>query len=128
MNRVASLLLLSAAVQLGGCARVAVRPEGELPKPLIVATPAKVGVVVTAEAANYTHKESRASVDYEADLGPSHRHLVEEIFKAEFTRGEDVRQRRCPLASSPGCWRSSNRASNSSPSPAPRRPAASTAR
>jgi hypothetical protein len=88
MNRVAPWLLLSAVLQLGGCAKVAVRPEGELPKPLIVATPAKVGVVVTPEAANYTHKESRASVDYEADLGPSHKHLVEEIFKAEFTEAK----------------------------------------
>jgi hypothetical protein len=76
---------VSLALLLGGCAKVAVRPEGDLPKPLIVPTPAKVGVVVTPEAANYTHKESRASVDYEADLGPPHKHLVEEIFKAEFT-------------------------------------------
>lgn len=69
---------------LGGCAAVAVRPEGELPKPLVVPTPAKVGVVVTSEAGNYTHKESRASVNYEAQLGPSHRHIVEQIFKAAF--------------------------------------------
>src|SRR6187402_1569877 len=69
---------------LGGCAKVAVLPEGDLPKPLVVQTPAKVGVVVTSEASNYTHKESRASVDYEAQLGPSHKHLIEEIFKAEF--------------------------------------------
>src|SRR5689334_17483984 len=70
---------------LGGCSAVAVRPEGDLPKPLIVATPAKVGVVVTNEAGNYVHKESRASVDYEAQLGPSHKHIMEEIFRAEFT-------------------------------------------
>jgi hypothetical protein len=91
MNRVSQLSLRSAAVvtllavTLGGCAKVSVRPEGDLPKALIVATPAKVGVVVTPETGNYTHKESRASVDYEAQLGPSHKHLVEEIFKAEFT-------------------------------------------
>jgi hypothetical protein len=78
--------ILAAALLFGagGCAKVAVRPEGELPKPLIVSTPAKVGVVVTPEAGHYVHKESRASVDYEADLGPAHRHLIEEIFKAEF--------------------------------------------
>jgi hypothetical protein len=70
---------------LGGCAAVAVRPEGDLPKPLIVPTPAKVGVVVTNEAANFIHKESRASVNYEAQLGPSHKHMIEEIFRAEFT-------------------------------------------
>jgi hypothetical protein len=86
MNRVnATLAFTTGLLVLGGCAKVAVRPEGDLPRPLIVATPAKVGVVVTPEAGNYTHKESRASVDYEADLGPSHKHLVEEIFKAEFT-------------------------------------------
>jgi hypothetical protein len=70
---------------LGGCAAVAVRPEGELPKPLVVPTPAKVGVVVTTETSNYVHKESRASVNYEAQLGPSHKHIVEQIFKAAFT-------------------------------------------
>ena len=75
----------SLALLLGGCSAIAVRPEGDLPKPLIVPTPAKVGVVITAEAANFVHKESRASVDYEAQLGPSHRHIVEEIFRAEFT-------------------------------------------
>lgn len=75
---------LLAAGLLGGCAAVEVHPEGELPRPLIVATPAKVAVVVTPEAANYVHKESRASVDYEARLGPAHRQLVEEVFRAEF--------------------------------------------
>jgi hypothetical protein len=77
-----------ALLALGGCAAVAVRPEGDLPKPLIVATPAKVAVVITTEAGNYVHKESRASVNYEAQLGPSHRHIVEEIFKAEFTEAK----------------------------------------
>jgi hypothetical protein len=70
---------------LGGCAAVAVRPEGDLPKPLIVPTPAKVGVVVTPETSAYVHKESRASVDYEAQLGEAHKHLVQQIFEAEFT-------------------------------------------
>jgi hypothetical protein len=87
MKRAAPCLLLFAAA-LGGCAKVLVHPEGDLPKPVIVATPAKVGVVVTPETAHYTHKESRASVDYEADLGPSHKHLVEEIFGAEFTEAK----------------------------------------
>src|SRR3954465_12245013 len=74
-----ALLLLAA-----GCSKVIVRPEGALPKPLIVQTPAKVGVVVTPETANFTHKESRASVDYEAQLGAAHKHMVEEIFRSEF--------------------------------------------
>jgi len=73
---------------LGGCSAVAVRPEGDLPKPLIVPTPAKVGVVITNEAANFVHKESRASVNYEADLGPAHKHMIEEIFRAEFNEAK----------------------------------------
>ena len=87
MRRIPQLCFPFAALTLvlGGCAAVAVRPEGDLPKPLIVPTPAKVGVVITSEAGNYVHKESRASIDYEAQLGPSHKHIVEEIFRAEFT-------------------------------------------
>jgi hypothetical protein len=87
MSRATLPLALAACalLVLGGCAKVSVRPEGDLPVPLVVKTPARVGVVVTPEAGNYTHKESRASVDYEAQLGPSHKHLVEEIFEAEFT-------------------------------------------
>jgi hypothetical protein len=78
-------LVVATCVVMYGCASVAVRPEGDLPPPLVVPTPAKVGVVVTPETGNYVHKEQRASVDYEAQLGPSHKQLVEEIFKAEFT-------------------------------------------
>src|SRR4051812_19236727 len=80
-----TLISLAALALVAGCSKVIVRPEGDLPKALVVPTPAKVAVVVTPETANYTHKESRASVDYEAQLGAAHKHLVEEIFKAEFT-------------------------------------------
>jgi hypothetical protein len=85
MRRLSPIFVYAALVFASGCATVAVKPEGDLPKPLIVATPAKVGVVVTQETSNYIHKESRASVDYEAQLGAAHKHIVEEIFKAEFT-------------------------------------------
>src|SRR4051812_16117240 len=85
MRRSSSLLVPLALSLTAGCSAVIVRPEGDLPKALVAATPAKVAVVVTTETSNYTHKESRASVDYEAQLGASHKHLVEEIFKAEFT-------------------------------------------
>jgi len=84
-RRIPQLALpLLALVLSAGCAKVIMRPEGDLPKPLIVQTPAKVGVVVTPETANFTHKESRASVDYEAQLGAAHKHMVEEIFRSEF--------------------------------------------
>jgi hypothetical protein len=82
------MLTVSALLTCAGCAKVILRPEGELPSPLIVKTPAKVGVVVTPETGNYTHKESRASVDYEAQLGDSHKQIVGEIFRAEFTEAK----------------------------------------
>jgi hypothetical protein len=82
------LLTVSMLLMLSGCAKVILRPEGELPRPLIVKTPAKVGVVVTPETGNYVHKESRASVDYEAQLGDSHKQMVADIFRAEFTEAK----------------------------------------
>jgi hypothetical protein len=87
LSRILQFCVPFSAVTLlmSGCAAVAVRPEGDLPKALVVPTPARVGLVITTEAGNYVHKESRASVNYEAQLGPSHRHIFQEIFKAEFT-------------------------------------------
>jgi len=84
-RRIPPLLFVSMLLVMSGCAKVILRPEGELPRPLIVKTPAKVGVVITPETGNYVHKESRASVDYEAQLGDSHKQIVGEIFRAEFT-------------------------------------------
>ena len=78
------LALLALPLLLTGCAAVAVHPEGDLPKPLVVATPAKVGLVITNEAENFVHKESRANVNYEAQLGPAHKQVFEQIFRAEF--------------------------------------------
>lgn len=86
MRRVSQTLIsLAALTVIAGCQKIILKPEGELPKALVVPTPAKVAVVVTPETANYTHKEQRASVDYEAQLGPGHKHLVEQIFRDEFT-------------------------------------------
>ena len=112
---------------VAGCGRGSAARR-DLPKPLIVPTPAKVGVVVTAEAGNYIHKESRASVNYEAQLGASHRHLIEEIFRAEFTEAKMFDTRRCRAARARPAWPSSSRASSSSRSRARRKPAASIAR
>jgi hypothetical protein len=88
MRSLSPIYVCATLMLASGCAKVAIRPEGDLPKPLIVVTPAKVGVVVTQETNNFVHKESRASVDYEAQLGAAHKHMVEEIFKAEFAEAK----------------------------------------
>src|SRR5262245_44573479 len=87
-TRRTTLLLPLVLLGFAGCAKVIVKPEGDLPKPLVVPTPAKVAVVVTPETSNYVHKESRASVEYEAQLGAAHKHMMEEIFRAEFTEAK----------------------------------------
>jgi hypothetical protein len=85
-RRATQLLVPLAVLAFGaGCTTVLVKPEGDLPKPLVVPTPAKVAVVVTNETSNYVHKEQRASVNYEAQLGAAHKLMVEQVFKAEFT-------------------------------------------
>lgn len=80
------LVFAACALLLAGCMKVAVRPEGELPRALVVPTPSKVAVVVSNETANYTHKETRASVDYEAQLGPAHKRMVQQIFEQSFAQ------------------------------------------
>ena len=87
-RRLQFTLPLAVLALAAGCSAVIVRPEGDLPRPLIVPTPAKVAVVVTPETGNYVHKEQRASVNYEAQLGAAHKHMVEEIFRAEFTEAK----------------------------------------
>jgi hypothetical protein len=84
MKRIANISFVAMCLVLGGCAKVVLRPYSEMPKPLVVPVPAKVGVVVTPETGSYIHKESRASVDYEAQLGESHKELVQQIFAAGF--------------------------------------------
>src|SRR6185436_15334374 len=78
--------IAASALLLLGCSKVSVRPEGDLPAALIVKTPSKVGVVVSNETANFVHKETRASVDYEADIGPAHKQMVKQVFEDAFTQ------------------------------------------
>ena len=74
---------------VAGCTAVIVRPEGDLPKALVVPdagqgrpwwSPPKTG--------NYSTRNRAPASNYEAQLGPAHKHMVEEIFRAEFTEAK----------------------------------------
>ena len=73
------------AALLAGCGGVQIKPEMTLPKPLVVALPAHVGLVIPPETRNYAHNETRWGVDWTVQLGEGHRNLMLEILKDEFS-------------------------------------------
>jgi hypothetical protein len=79
--RVAALL---AAAGLTGCGTVNVRPESQLPKPLVQPVEAHVGLVFNDELRHYKHEESRASSDWNVELGPPHEKMLRYVFEASF--------------------------------------------
>jgi hypothetical protein len=70
---------------LAACGGVQIKPEAALPKPLVVALPAHIGLVIPAETRNYTHSETRWGVDWTVQLGEGHRNLMLEVLKDEFS-------------------------------------------
>ena len=70
---------------LAACGGVQIKPTTGLPKPLVVAMPAHVGLVIPGETRNYTHSETRWGVDWTVQLGEGHRNLMLEVLKDEFS-------------------------------------------
>lgn len=70
---------------LAACGGVQIKPEAALPKPLVVAMPAHIGLVVPAETRHYIHTETRWGVDWTVQLGEGHRNLMLEVLKDEFS-------------------------------------------
>lgn len=72
------LLLVLAA----GCGGVQVRPDPDLPQPLVRPLPARAALVLDAELRGYQHVETRYGSSWTVDLGPGHAKMLESIFKA----------------------------------------------
>jgi len=85
--RLTAVALITAT--LAACGGVQIKPETALPKPLVVAMPAHIGVVIPAETRHYNHSETRWGVDWNIQLGDGHRTLMLEVLKDEFS---DVRE------------------------------------
>jgi hypothetical protein len=71
-------------VSLAGCGGVQITPDPEIPKALVEALPAKVGLVVTAEQRNYAHSETRSGVSWSVALGAGQQELARSILGATF--------------------------------------------
>jgi hypothetical protein len=83
--RGARVLASATALALfAACGGVAIKPQTSLPKPLIPALPARVGLVNPADMRNFTHKETRWGVEWTIALGPGNARLWSEAFRAEF--------------------------------------------
>lgn len=78
------LWLCAVAVVVASCGGVQIKPEPDLPAPLLTPLPAKIGLVLPDDVRNYKHQETRWGVNWEIDLGPGHSNLVRELFDAEF--------------------------------------------
>ncbi|MFO1425989.1 MAG: hypothetical protein U1F11_03250 [Steroidobacteraceae bacterium] len=61
-----------------------IAPQPALPKALVEALPAKVGVVVPEEQRKYEQKETRSGVEWAVSLGPGHEKFAREVFGAAF--------------------------------------------
>jgi hypothetical protein len=82
LARVAAVLGLLA---LAACGGIVIKPEPVLPRALVVAMPARVGLVLPAETRKYVHSESRWGVDWKVDLGSGHEKLAPRLFQTEFS-------------------------------------------
>lgn len=75
---------ICAALLLAGCA-VKLRPEYQIPKPLLQPMNASVGLVLNETLRGYTHEETRAGGNWKIELGPGHDKLFRSMFGASFS-------------------------------------------
>jgi hypothetical protein len=73
-----------AVLLLAGCA-VKLRPEYQIPKPLLRPIKANVGLVLDESLRKYTHEETRAGGNWNIELGPGHEKLYRSMFGASFS-------------------------------------------
>lgn len=69
---------------LAGCA-VKLRPEYEIPKPLLEPMNARAGLLLTETLRGYVHDETRAGGNWSIQLGPGQEKLFRSMFEASFT-------------------------------------------
>ncbi len=78
--RIACILALAL---LAGCG-VRMRPDYQMPQPLLQPMNAKVGLLLDATLRGYVHEETRGGGTWKIDLGHGHERLFLDMFKASF--------------------------------------------
>jgi hypothetical protein len=69
---------------LGACTSTKLDTRAQLPPPLLEQLPIRVGVYYPQEFREYVHRETRAKIDYEVNLGPAHVTNLDWLLKAMF--------------------------------------------
>jgi hypothetical protein len=69
---------------LQACTTTKLETRAQLPPPLLEQLPVRVGVHYSEEFAKYIHRETRANIDYEVNLGPAHVTNLDWLLKAMF--------------------------------------------
>lgn len=77
-------LLAASAVVLTACGGVEIKPTAPLPKPILQAMPAHVGLVIPGDMRDFTHSETRWGVDWTVSLGEGHKNLMLQVLKETF--------------------------------------------
>jgi hypothetical protein len=85
VNRLAPLAAVS-LLSVAACSDVSIKPQAQLPKPLIVQLPAAVGLIIPAETRRYVEAETRFGIDWKIDLGPGEVRLLQDVFRDLFQR------------------------------------------
>src|SRR5262245_53610470 len=84
LRRVQLLATLAVAAMLAACGGVQIKPDPTLPKAVIQPLPASVGLIIPGDMRNFKHSETRWGVDWNIALGEGHRHMMHDVFSAEF--------------------------------------------
>lgn len=81
---------LLAAFALAGCGGVQVKPEDQVPTPLVDELPLRTGVHYSPEFRGYVHREERWGTTWEAQLGAAHVTKLDRLLRAMFPQLVEV--------------------------------------
>jgi hypothetical protein len=78
-------------VGLTACGGVQIKPDTQLPKPLVATIPTRVGLVFPGDMRNFSHNETRWGVEWTIALGDGHTHLMRDVFKDTFDQVQEFK-------------------------------------
>jgi hypothetical protein len=81
---------LLAALALAGCGGVQVKPQDQVPTPLVDELPLRAGIHYSPEFREYVHREERWGTKWEAQLGGAHVTKLDRLLHAMFPQLVDV--------------------------------------
>jgi hypothetical protein len=84
-------VLAAGVATLTACGGVEIKPTLPLPKPIMQAMPAHVGLVIPGDMREFTHNETRWGVDWSVALGEGHKNLMLQVLKETFSEVREFR-------------------------------------